>query len=197
MRLARLLTHTAALSVLLLPSLAQGQNEGILRITCTLDDDIFKNGIIFVDGKSDPNWKCPKADIFIKSGKHKISVVYQINNPSDVKQYNWSGDITISPTTPLRLQAKLSPVYSEEYLRRQSNMKQAKSLENFINLSSVSLIGHKDEVWHADFSSDDKRVVTASRDYTSRVWGLEGAQIGELGGHSIFVDLRDLLKITP
>ena len=44
------------------------------------------------------------------------------------------------------------------------------------------LSGHTDKVWHADFSPDGRRIVTASVDGTARLWDTEGKQVAVLEG---------------
>ncbi|MCZ6655022.1 MAG: hypothetical protein O7D91_18595, partial [Planctomycetota bacterium] len=51
-------------------------------------------------------------------------------------------------------------------------------------LPDVVLAGHTDHVWHAEFSPDGSRIVTASRDGTARLWDLEGKPLAVLAGHT-------------
>ncbi|NPU99204.1 MAG: hypothetical protein HPY51_18560 [Candidatus Omnitrophica bacterium] len=47
------------------------------------------------------------------------------------------------------------------------------------------LRGHTDSVWYADFSPDGRRIVSASRDGTAKVWDAEtGAMVSEFVGHA-------------
>ena len=50
-------------------------------------------------------------------------------------------------------------------------------------LPDVVLAGHTDQVWHAAFSPDGSRIVTASADSTARLWDIEGKQLAVLEGH--------------
>lgn len=50
-------------------------------------------------------------------------------------------------------------------------------------------IGHTDEINSAQFSSDGKKVLTASNDFTAKIWDIEsGNLIADLNGHSFFVN---------
>lgn len=186
MRLARLLTHTAALSALLLPSLAQGQGEGIMRVTCVFDGDQFTQGVISVDGKA--LGQCPKADIFVKSGQHQVSVAYEPKDGGDIKQYKWAGSVTVAPNVPLRIMADLKLVYSEAYVKRklaeEESAKQQKdatqfqkSLVDFWKLASLSLIGHTDFVTNVSISPNGRYVGTAGYDSTARVWNSDSGEL--------------------
>ncbi len=45
--------------------------------------------------------------------------------------------------------------------------------------------GHTDSVWYADFSPDGRRIVSASRDATAKVWDAEtGAMVSDFVGHA-------------
>ncbi len=50
-------------------------------------------------------------------------------------------------------------------------------------LPDAVLAGHTDQVWHAAFSPDGSRIVTASADSTARLWDSEGKQLAVLEGH--------------
>jgi WD40 repeat protein len=53
---------------------------------------------------------------------------------------------------------------------------------------STILSGHTGDVVTALFSADGKRVVTASKDSTARVWDAQnGAEIAQLSGHTGWV----------
>jgi WD40 repeat protein len=53
----------------------------------------------------------------------------------------------------------------------------------------LSLIGHNNEVWYADYSPDGRRVLTVSRDHTARVWDAEtGNAVSILAGPSVRID---------
>ena len=48
--------------------------------------------------------------------------------------------------------------------------------------------GHEQYVNHAEFTSDGRRVVTASRDHTLKVWDVgTGAELATLRGHTNLV----------
>ena len=48
----------------------------------------------------------------------------------------------------------------------------------------VVLRGHTYEVNSAVFSSDGRLILTASEDYTARIWDITGKQLAVLKGHT-------------
>ncbi len=50
-------------------------------------------------------------------------------------------------------------------------------------LPDAVLAGHTDQVWHAVFSPDGSRIVTASYDGTARLWDSEGKPLAVLAAY--------------
>lgn len=57
---------------------------------------------------------------------------------------------------------------------------------------TITLTGHEDKIYYFDFTHDGKRVATASKDNTARVWDcVTGRMIRVLEGHEGFVHMVD------
>lgn len=172
MRIPRTLTATATLSALLLPSLAQAQGEGVMRVTCVYNGELFAKGNILVDGKV--LGQCPKADIFLSPGGHKVEVVFQVKDGGDIKSYEWKDSVAVNTNNPARVMAVLKAVYSDAYLKKQAETQRAaeesSGLENFKKEITVTLSGHKDDVRSTEFSQSAEETLTSSFDGTVNIY---------------------------
>ncbi len=65
------------------------------------------------------------------------------------------------------------------------NAKETRTQEETVAVNATAVLaGHTDRVWHAEFSPDGSRIVTASLDHTARLWDSDGKQLAVLVGNT-------------
>ena len=135
----------------------------------------------------------PTSSVFSPDDRYFV-----MNHGKGVYIWDFPSKAQVAYTTGTVEDDRLSFAFSHSgnILLAGTGKQQGNGVENLVQLWSVpefqvikSIEGHSDSVWYAEFSPDDRRIVSASLDGTAKVWDAEsGALIASFVGHASGVE---------